>query len=369
MLSVNLPQQQLKQETSMIDTVGLNPKSTGSYFVINSKIEPDFEYKGYYKFGKVLGQGSFGTVIECVRKSDNKQIALKFFKHKAIHKWFKESAVIGDLDEKILNTSDFFSKHKYSNEERYLPSEVTCLIAASKINGVVKLLDYLPSTEDVHLESNGSELDSDNDKTNLTNDESIIGIVLERSPNEICLFDYLIERDFLSEDEAKIILIQIVQISINLLQNGIFHGDLKSENILIDPRTKIIKIIDFGSAQLIESSLTSRKLNRCHKASTKPVRTFRGTNLYKPPEYLTHHCFYPRPSTVWSFGIILFDMVCGQFPFQNDSEVLMRQDTELLFSRPNLSESFKDLVKKCLAFYVADRIVIDKIISHPWFTI
>lgn len=358
MLDVNLP-----QEKDIL---------SGNYFVINAKMDEGFEYKGYYNFGRVLGRGSFGTVVECLRKSDNKPIALKFFKHKAIHKWIKESSVISDLDENVLNESSFFnSKKSDSDSERYLPSEVACLVRASKLNGVVKLLDYLPASDDVHLESNTSSSESDNDKCSSNNninnnDESIIGIVLERHLNEICLFDYLIEKDCLDESEAKFVLRQIVEVSVNLLRNGIFHGDLKSENILIDPVSKMIRIIDFGSAQLIDSTTAAKKFSRGTKTFSKPVRTFRGTNLYKPPEYLTHHCFYPRPSTVWTFGVILFDMVCGHFPFQNDAEILMHQDKEIIFTRSDLSDPFKDLVRKCLAFYVADRIVIDKILTHPW---
>lgn len=59
----------------------------------------------------------------------------------------------------------------------------------------------------------------------------------------MCLFDYLFQNDCLGEDEARIIMKQIVEISLNLLNLGILHGDLKSENILIDPQTKAIRII------------------------------------------------------------------------------------------------------------------------------
>ncbi len=48
--------------------------------VCQSLMDTELEYKGYYKFGKVLGRGRFGTVIECVRKSDNQPIAMKLFK-------------------------------------------------------------------------------------------------------------------------------------------------------------------------------------------------------------------------------------------------------------------------------------------------
>ncbi len=159
------------------------------YFLSNNSIEPDFEYRGYHKFGRVLGKGRFGTVIECVRKSDDKPIALKFFKNNAIHQWIPESFVIEHLDEEVKKTSEFFSKQE---PDRLLPSEVACLVRASKQNGIVKILDYLPTSDDVFLNSE-SDSDEPDQKSNSSpkkqsiekRDESIIGIVLERNINEV----------------------------------------------------------------------------------------------------------------------------------------------------------------------------------------
>lgn len=390
-------------------------KECDRYFLSNNSIEPDFEYRGYHKFGRVLGKGRFGTVIECVRKSDDKPIALKFFKNNAIHQWIPENFVVEHLDAEIKERSEFFSKQE---PDRLLPSEVACLVRASKQSGIVQILDYLPTSDDVYLNSSESDSDEPDHRSNSSpkkqlkekDDESIIGIVLERNINEVCLFDYLFQNDCLGEDEARIIMKQIVEISLNLLNLGILHGDLKSENILIDPQTKAIRIIDFGSAQLLNISSNdanhhnnhhhhnhhhhhSHHSNHTHHSSinhhhhvsqhsngmpvtkcngmpvttcNKPVRIFRGTNLYKPPEYLLHHCFYPRPSTVWTFGIILYDMVTSNFPFENDNEVMLHQEKELIFKRKDLSDNLKDLLKRCLAFFVADRIVIEKILTHPW---
>jgi serine/threonine protein kinase len=330
----------------------------------HSTIDPEFEYQGYHKFGRILGRGGFGTVIECQRKSDNKPIAIKFFKYKAIHKLVPLKMVADYIDDDLASSSEFFSKKDLNY---MLPSEVACLIRARRIDGVIRILDYIPETE------------SNKESTSLIDNEEIIGIVLERNFDEICLFEYLKQNGRLSESEARVIMKQILHTNLDLLHSGIFHGDVKSENILIDTKTKKIKLIDFGSAQIIDSNLNAntsttnqlqRSLHKCNSQSimTKAVRTFRGTNLYKPPEFLLNHFFYPRPSTVWTFGIILYDMVCGHFPFDNDSDVLVHQDKEILFTKTNLSDEFKDLVRKCLAFFVADRIVIEKILLHPWMT-
>jgi serine/threonine protein kinase len=346
----------------------------------NGSSNEAFEYKGYYRFGSVLGKGSFGTVVECFRKSDDRPIALKFFQHNAIHKWIAESTVRDYIEPKLLLESEFF--HASNETDRPLPSEVACLLRAHTIPGVIKILDYIPA-EEVVSSSSSSSGSSGVSSGHENDDDTLIGIVLERDPQEVCLFDYLVKNNTLSEGEARVIMKQLVEINLDLLQHGILHGDLKSENILINPETSKIKLIDFGSAQIIvdshahspsrkdsKSNATANSFHKCNTQSslTKLVRTFRGTNLYKPPEYILHRCFYPRPSTVWTLGIILYDLVCGRFPFDKDADVLTHQDKEIDFGSDStqLSENLKDLIKRCLAFYVADRIVIEKILSHPW---
>ncbi len=59
-------------------------------------------------------------------------------------------------------------------------------------------------------------------------------------------------------------------------------------------------------------------------------------------------------------------MVTSSFPFESDDEIMMHQDKELQFKRKDLSDNLKDLLKRTLAFFVADRIVIEKILTHPW---
>ena len=314
-------------------------------------IDENFEYRGYHKFGRILGRGSFGTVIECVRKQDSRPIALKLVKSNAIHVWVPKSIV------QIKNEG---KTEVEVTEDCKIPIEVACLLLASTVNGVVKLNEYWASIDNkqcakmnkLQIQDTSEEIKQSKE---IKQTESVIGMVLERNYNEECLFDYLIEKNFISESDARLIIKQLVEINITLLQIGILHGDLKSENILFDRRTKSIKLIDFGSAELFDVS------------SSKPVKTFRGTDLYKAPEYLLCHCFYPRPSTVWTIGIILYNLVTGDFPFQTEKEILAHKEKDILFNKEtNLSVDLIDLIRKCLAFYVAERIVIDKVLVHPF---
>jgi serine/threonine protein kinase len=301
-------------------------------------MDSNFVFYDYHKFGRILGKGSFGLVVECTRQSDSQLCAIKLIKKDSILKW------VPLLDNEV-------------------PMEVMCLHKISTLSNVIKIIDYIQPTNEILLNLNNDTSTNDFLVKNYSNQfnnsgEQVVGIVFERNLQEKCFFDYLMEHNYLTECESKLIFRQLIDVNLSLLKLGILHGDLKSENILINEHTKQIKLIDFGSAQFIDCS---------SRINTKAIRLFMGTDLYKPPEYIMHKFYYPRPSTVWCLGIILHDMVCGYFPFQNEDEILARKDNELNFYKEFLSENLRDLIKRCLAFYAADRISIDKVLAHSWF--
>lgn len=118
------------------------------------------------------------------------------------------------------------------------------------------------------------------------------------------MLDYIISHGRLKEKQARKFSRQIASALDYCHRNSIAHRDLKIENILIS-KTGDIKIIDFGLSNLFSP--------RSH------LKTFCGSLYFAAPELLQAKAYTGPEVDVWSFGIVLYVLVCGKVPFDDQS--------------------------------------------------
>ena len=80
-------------------------------------------------------------------------------------------------------------------------------------------------------------------------------MVLERPVHHKDLFDYITEKKCLPEHEAREIFRQVVEAAMYCESKGVFHRDIKDENLLLDMKTGQVKLFDFGSGSGLENVL------------------------------------------------------------------------------------------------------------------
>ncbi|KAL0581434.1 hypothetical protein V5O48_000588 [Marasmius crinis-equi] len=175
---------------------------------------------------------------------------------------------------------------------------------------------------------------------------------------ELCsggeLFDYLAEKGRLTEDETRFLFGQLCLAVAYLHEKGIVHRDLKLENVLLDERCRV-KLGDFGFTREYERGAL--------------METFCGTTGYAAPEMLQCQRYLGPEVDIWSLGVILYCLLTGMLPFDDDDEAVMREKVILAeFEDPEwLSDDARDLIKRILVKEPSKRLSIAQILSHPWF--
>nr|XP_010909915.1 CDPK-related kinase 7 isoform X2 [Elaeis guineensis] len=189
-------------------------------------------------------------------------------------------------------------------------------------------------------------------------DEDNVYIIMELCKGGELLDRILSRGGKYSEEDAKVVMVQILSaVSFCHLQ-GVVHRDLKPENFLFTSKDEksTLKAIDFGLSDFVKPD---ERLN-----------DIVGSAYYVAPEVL--HRSYGTEADMWSIGVIAYILLCGSRPFWARTEsgifraVLKAEPSFEEAPWPSLSAEAKDFVKRLLNKDYRKRMTASQALSHPW---
>ena len=177
-------------------------------------------------------------------------------------------------------------------------------------------------------------------------------IIMEYAEND--LFSYIVKNNFLNELTAKKFFYQIISSIKYIQKKKITHRDVKPENILLTQNNQKVKLIDFGLAN--------------NYSNNDLLSTSCGSPCYAAPEMVLGKKYKGIQIDIWSSGIVLYAMLCGYLPFEDDTDENIYRNVILgKFDLPNrLSIHSKDLIKKILEVNPNKRIKLNDIFQHQF---
>ncbi|KAF9926831.1 hypothetical protein FBU30_003653 [Linnemannia zychae] len=192
--------------------------------------------------------------------------------------------------------------------------------------------------------------------------ERYIGIVIEYASGGE-LFDHILAHRYLKERDACRLFAQLMSGVHYLHSKQIVHRDLKLENLLLD-RNRNIMITDFGFANQFDS--TTRDL----------MSTSCGSPCYAAPELVISDGLYVGSGVdIWSCGVILYAMLAGYLPFDDDPSNPDGDNINQLYNYilattlvfPDyITPDARDLLRMMLVPDPTKRCNMKRIMSHRW---
>lgn len=277
---------------------------------------PKISYEHYlakYLIQKEIGEGGYGKIHSAIERNSGKPVVIK-----------------------EVHTTKSRSSSGESNRDS-VPREVLVMGILSSTPGVVKIIEYVRKTASyiiiMHPILPTSFLQP---RKNLQPVTDLYKRTQSLGPP--------------TEGEAKDILKQLLNIIKRIRRLGIYHRDIKEENIIIDNHTNKITLIDFGCAALMSRNCKYIK--------------FRGTLTHAPPEWFTKGSYKEEEQTVWSIGITLYTLLLSKLPFESEEET---KRAKLRFpQRPKITTEARNLIEQCLRPQEKHRITLEGIMSHQW---
>ncbi|XP_031315013.1 serine/threonine-protein kinase BRSK1 isoform X1 [Camelus dromedarius] len=168
------------------------------------------------------------------------------------------------------------------------------------------------------------------------------------------LFDYLVKKGRLTPKEARKFFRQIVSALDFCHSYSICHRDLKPENLLLDEKNNI-RIADFGMASL--------------QVGDSLLETSCGSPHYACPEVIKGEKYDGRRADMWSCGVILFALLVGALPFDDDNlRQLLEKVKRGVFHMPHfIPPDCQSLLRGMIEVEPEKRLSLEQIQKHPWY--
>lgn len=175
------------------------------------------------------------------------------------------------------------------------------------------------------------------------------------------LLEHILQKGAIQEDQARIWTRQLALAVQYMHELEIAHRDIKCENVLLTANHNA-KLSDFGFSRFC----VDKNLKDVHS------ETFCGSLSYTAPEILQGTAYYPKPTDIWSLGVVLYVMLNRAMPFE-DKHIKQLYQAQInrnwkFRSRyvDSLSENCKRLVTLMLEPNYRARLKIDQIINGEW---
>lgn len=167
------------------------------------------------------------------------------------------------------------------------------------------------------------------------------------------LLDYIVSHGSLNEKYARRFARGIASALDYCHSNNVVHRDLKIENIMINQKGDI-KIIDFGLSNLYKP----------HSL----LKTYCGSLYFAAPELLSAKPYTGPEVDIWSFGVVLYVLVCGKVPFDDPVvSALHERIKKGAVEYPSfISKECVSLLSRMLVVDPAKRATLKEVINHPW---
>ncbi|CAL1581674.1 unnamed protein product [Knipowitschia caucasica] len=273
------------------------------------------EIEDKYLVMERLEEGYMSIVLKGLRREDLTPVALKKISRKYVQ----------------------FVKVKVNKELLVLPLEVFMLLkvgAGSGSEGITpQLLDWYDAGQYVYL-------------------------VFQRPIPCEDLLDYVFSKDRIRNltftdvtHDTKIIMRQLVDAAIEMEAKGVFHLDIKPQNVLIQKYlTPKAKFIDFGSAKLLH-----HKDQLFHEPQ--------GSLEFSSPEWFREQQYKAGPTTVWQLGLVMFVLLLKRVPLVTEKSVASWTATPI---PKNIPQECRLLLKGCLDKDPETRLTLEQMRDHTW---